>query len=139
MKTRIKKEDSVIVDDVTGSFALISIQGPSSRKLLQSVTSQDMSQIAFPFRCAKEIDIEYGRVLCTRITYVGELGYELLIPTEISAHVYEALTAEQGKNGLRHAGLRALGSLRMVRILCVFGMMFDSLLIFATLFTGKGL
>ncbi|MCG6949764.1 MAG: aminomethyltransferase family protein, partial [Acidobacteria bacterium] len=84
-----------------------------SRELLQSITSADLSNEAFPFRTSREIDIGYARLRCNRITYVGELGYELNIPAEQAVHVYQRVV-EAGKNlGLRHAGLRALGSLRM--------------------------
>ena len=61
------------------------MQGPRSRELLQSLTSVDLSNEAFPFRTAREIDIGFARVLCIRITYLGELGYELYIPTEQAA------------------------------------------------------
>jgi glycine cleavage system aminomethyltransferase T/glycine/D-amino acid oxidase-like deaminating enzyme len=101
------------VTDVTSAYAQINIQGPRSRELLQSITTADLSNEAFPFRGAKEIDIGFARVLCVRITYLGELGYELYIPSEQAVHVYDRLV-EAGKNfGLRHAGLKALASLRM--------------------------
>lgn len=67
----------------------------------------------FPFRRSAEIDIGFARVLCTRITYVGELGYELMIPQEYAMHVYERILDEGSSFDLRHAGLRALGSLRL--------------------------
>ena len=69
------------------------MQGPRSRELLQSLTTADLSNEAFPFRTAREIDIGFARVLCMRITYLGELGYELYIPTEQAAHVYDRLVA----------------------------------------------
>ena len=72
-----------------------------------------MSNDAFPFRTAREIDIGFARALCIRITYLGELGYELYIPTEQAAHVYERLVEAGKAFGLRHAGLKALASLRM--------------------------
>jgi 4-methylaminobutanoate oxidase (formaldehyde-forming) len=101
------------VTDVTSGFAQINIQGPRSRELMQSITTHDLSNEAFPFRSAHEIDIGYARALCVRITYLGELGYELYIPTEQATHVYDRLV-EAGKHvGLRHAGLKALASLRM--------------------------
>jgi len=76
-------------------------------------TDSSISSEAFPFRAVKEIDIGLARVICVRITYVGELGYELNIPSEQATHVYDLLI-EAGKNfGLRHAGLKALASLRM--------------------------
>jgi glycine cleavage system aminomethyltransferase T len=77
------------------------------------VTTQDMSNEAFPFRTAREIDLGYARVLCIRITYLGELGYELYVPAEQAVHVYDRLVAAGAGLGLRHAGLKALSSLRM--------------------------
>ncbi len=101
------------VTDVTSGYGQINVQGPKSRELLQAVTTTDLSHAAFPFRSAKEIDIGYARALCLRITYLGELGYELYVPAEQAVHVYERL-AEAGKSlGLVHAGLKALASLRM--------------------------
>jgi len=101
------------VTDVTSGYAQINIQGPRSRELLASVTSADLSNEAFPFRAAAEIDIGFARVLCIRITYLGELGYELYIPAEHAVHVYDRLVRAGSAVGLRHAGLKALGSLRM--------------------------
>jgi heterotetrameric sarcosine oxidase gamma subunit len=101
------------VTDVTSGYAQINIQGPRSRELLASVTSADMSNEAFPYRKAAEIDIGFARVLCIRITYLGELGYELYIPAEQAVHVYDRLIEAGRPVGLRHAGLKALGSLRL--------------------------
>ncbi|HEY8094226.1 MAG TPA: glycine cleavage T C-terminal barrel domain-containing protein, partial [Acidimicrobiales bacterium] len=101
------------VTDVTSGYAQLNIQGPRSRELVQSVTSADLSNEAFPFRHAHEVDIGFARVLCIRITYLGELGYELYIPAEQAVHVYDRLVAAGQAVGLRHAGLKALGSLRL--------------------------
>ena len=101
------------VTDITGGVGQLNVQGPRSRELLQSVTSADLSSAAFPFRTAREIDIGFARVQLNRITYVGELGYELCIPAEQAVHVYERVIEAGKRFGLRHAGLRALGSLRM--------------------------
>ncbi|WP_375373536.1 aminomethyltransferase family protein [Micromonospora sp. ATA51] len=101
------------VTDVSGGYAQINIQGPRSRELLASVTTQDMSNEAFPFRTAREIDLGFARVLCIRITYLGELGYELYVPAEQAVHVYDRLVEAGRAVGLRHAGLKALSSLRM--------------------------
>ena len=102
-----------VVTDVTGAYAQINIQGPRSRELLASLTSADMSHEAFPFRAAREIDLGYARVLCIRITYLGELGYELYEPAEQAVHVYDRIVAAGPAYGLRHAGTKALASLRM--------------------------
>ncbi len=101
------------VTDVTSGYAQLNVQGPRSRELLQSLTSADLSNAAFPFRTAREIDLGYARVLCVRITYLGELGYELYVPTEQAVHVYDRLVEAGRPVGLRHAGLKALASLRM--------------------------
>jgi len=100
-------------NDVTAAYAQINIQGPRSRELLRPVTSANMSNEEFPFRGAKEIDIGLARVLCVRITYLGELGYELYVPIEQATRVYERLVQAGEALGMKHAGLQALASLRM--------------------------
>ena len=101
------------VTDVTSGYAQLNVQGPLSRDLLAAVTHADMSNEAFGFRTARYIDIGFARVLCIRITYLGELGYELHIPAEQAAAVYDRLVSAGEPFGLRHAGLKALASLRM--------------------------
>jgi heterotetrameric sarcosine oxidase gamma subunit len=115
MKRHIEADESAhaFVTDVTSGYAQINVQGPRSRELMQSITSHDLSNEAFPFRTAHEIDIGYARALCVRITYLGELGYELYVPTEQATHVYDRLVEAGARFGLRHAGLKALASLRM--------------------------
>ncbi len=101
------------VTDVTSGFAQLNVQGPRARELLGSLTGADLSNEGFPFRAARWIDIGFARVLCVRITYLGELGYELYVPTEQAVHVYERVVEAGAPLGLRHAGLKALASLRM--------------------------
>jgi len=113
MRRHIGHDAHAFVSDVTSGFAQINIQGPRSRELLQSITTADLSNDAFPFRTAREIDIGFARVLLIRITYLGELGYELYIPAEQATHVYDRLVDAGERFGLRHAGLKALASLRM--------------------------
>jgi 4-methylaminobutanoate oxidase (formaldehyde-forming) len=106
-------DSHAFVADVTSGWAQINVQGPRSRELLQKLTTEDLSNEAFPFRTAREIDIGFARALCIRITYLGELGYELYVPTEQATHVYDRLVSAGEPMGLRHAGLKALSSLRM--------------------------
>lgn len=113
LRRNIRDDAHAFVTDVTSGYAQLNVQGPRSRELLQSLTSADLSNDAFPFRAAREIDIGFARVLCVRITYVGELGYELYIPTDQATHVHDRLVAAGAPYGLRHAGLKALSSLRM--------------------------
>ncbi len=113
MRRHLSDDLRASVTDVTGGYAQINVQGPRSRELMQAVTGADLSNQAFPFRCAREIDIGYARALCVRITYLGELGYELYVPTEQATHVYDRVVEVGEGFGLRHAGLKALASLRM--------------------------
>jgi 4-methylaminobutanoate oxidase (formaldehyde-forming) len=113
MRRHIPDDAHAFVTDVTSGYAQLNVQGPRSRELLQAVTSADLSNQAFPFRAAREIDIGFARALCIRITYLGELGYELYIPTEQATHVYDLLVEAGAAFDVRHAGLKALASLRM--------------------------
>ncbi len=113
LRRHVPDDAHCFVTDITSGIGQLNVQGPRSRELLQSITSVDLSNDVFPFRTSREIDIGFARCLCTRITYVGELGYELCIPSEQAVHVYERVVAAGEAFGLRHAGLRALGSLRL--------------------------
>ncbi len=113
LRRHIPADAHCFVTDVTSGIGQLNVQGPRSRELMQTLTTADLSNEAFPFRTAREIDIGYARVLCNRITYVGELGYELNIPAEQAVHVYDRVVEAGEAFGLRHAGLKALGSLRM--------------------------
>jgi glycine cleavage system aminomethyltransferase T/glycine/D-amino acid oxidase-like deaminating enzyme len=113
MKRNIPDGAHALVADVTSAYGQLNVQGPNSRALLQKLTTTDLSSTEFPFRSAREIDIGFARVLCIRITYLGELGYELYIPAEQAVHVYDRLIEAGREFGLVHAGLKALSSLRM--------------------------
>jgi glycine cleavage system aminomethyltransferase T/glycine/D-amino acid oxidase-like deaminating enzyme len=106
-------DDHAFTTDVTSAMAQINVQGPRSREVLQALTSADLSNEAFPFRTARYIDLGFARALCVRITYLGELGYELYVPAEQAGHAYEQVCAAGAALGLRHTGLKALASLRM--------------------------
>ncbi len=113
MRRHFPRDAHAFVTDVTSGYAQINVQGPRSREVLQAVTNVDLSNEAFPFRHAQEIDLGFARALCVRITYLGELGYELYIPAEMAVHAYDRILAAGEPLGLRHAGLKALASLRM--------------------------
>ena len=99
--------------DVTSGFAVLGVMGPNARRLLERASGADLSNAAFPFGTSREIAIGYAMVRATRITYVGELGWELYVPTEMAMSAYDALLAAADGTGLRHAGFHALNSLRM--------------------------
>ena len=99
--------------DVSAAYAMLNVQGPDSRALLQSLSPDDLSHNGFPFATAREIRIGYQTVLAIRLTYVGELGWELYIPTSFALPVYDALIAAGADLGLRHCGYHTLNSLRI--------------------------
>jgi 4-methylaminobutanoate oxidase (formaldehyde-forming) len=113
MKRHLAEDQHVTITDVTSGYGQLNVQGPKSRALLQSLTSVDLSNAAFPFRAVKDIDIGLAHATCVRITYAGELGYELNIPSEHALHVYDRIVEAGKEFGLRHAGLKALASLRL--------------------------
>ena len=101
------------IDDVTSAFATIALMGPHSRGLLGSITSADLSNERFPFFSAQGIQVASAPVLAIRASFVGELGWELYVPSEFAVHVYDAIVETGQGFGLRHAGYHALDSLRI--------------------------
>jgi glycine cleavage system T protein len=99
--------------DVTSGEACLAVMGPNSRALLQALTRADLSNAAFPFGTAQTIELGMALVRAHRVTYVGELGWELYMPTEFARHVFEALMEAGTPHGLRLAGLHAMDSLRL--------------------------
>jgi heterotetrameric sarcosine oxidase gamma subunit len=99
--------------DLSDAYAMLNVQGPASRALLQSISSDDFSASAFPFAACREVRIGYQTVLALRLTYVGELGWELYIPTSFAQGVYDALIEAGRTHGLRHCGYHTLNSLRI--------------------------
>ena len=113
LQRNIGDDDRAVVTNVTSGYAVISIMGPKSRELLSGLTSADLSNEAFPFGTSREIELGYAMVRATRITFVGELGWELYMPTEFAVAVYD-LIVERGEGfGLQHAGYHTLNSCRM--------------------------
>ncbi|MEA2848236.1 MAG: hypothetical protein QOG78_3517 [Rhodospirillaceae bacterium] len=106
-------DGSVTVQDLTSARATLNLAGPRSRDILQQVVESDVSNEAFPYMTARELRLGLTPVLALRVTYLGELGYELHLPTEYAAHVYELLWAAGRDLGLADAGYRAIDSLRL--------------------------
>ena len=113
LKIHMPADAHCALTNVTSAMGVISLMGPRSRELLQSLTPADLSNNAFRFANSREIELGYGLVRASRITYVGELGWELYIPTEFAAGVYEQIVAAGEDIGLSHAGYHALDSLRI--------------------------
>jgi 4-methylaminobutanoate oxidase (formaldehyde-forming) len=113
LRRHIPSDAHAFVTNITSAYSVLNIQGPKSREFLSSVTYADMSNEAFPFLTMREIDIGYSLVKAIRITYVGELGWELYIPTEFSLHVFDTLVEAGADFGLKPMGLQALNTLRL--------------------------
>lgn len=113
IRKNLPKDAFVTVSDATSGWAVINVCGPRSRELLREVVPQDLSKEAFPFMQCREISVGYAPVLALRVTYIGELGYELHMPTECALYVYELLWEAGRELGVRNAGYRAIESLRL--------------------------
>jgi len=112
VRRNLREGAQVTVTDVTSGFAVLSVMGPRARALLEAVSNADFSNEAFPFGTAQEIEIGYAKAHALRVTYVGELGWELYLPTEFAGPVFDLLLKEGEPLGLRLAGYHALDSLR---------------------------
>ena len=113
LKRHIPRDARAFATDVTSSMAVIGVMGPRSRGLLQRVVAKDLSDEAFPFGWSRQVEIGYSPVRASRISYVGELGWELYMPTECGLQVYDALLEVSEGLELRHAGMHAMNSLRL--------------------------
>ena len=107
--------------DVTSSYAVFGVMGPRSRDLLTALTDADLSNEAFPFGTSQVISLGYATVRATRITYVGELGWELYVPSELAVGVYEELMSVGERFGVGRGGYYAIDSLRLEKGYRAFG------------------
>lgn len=103
----------VFLTDVTAAWSVLAVMGPKARAVLRKLTKADLSNAAFPFSTVQEIDLGYATVLANRMTYVGELGLELVVPVEFTVGVYEDLMRAGAEFGIRDAGYYALEGLRL--------------------------
>jgi 4-methylaminobutanoate oxidase (formaldehyde-forming) len=113
IRDNIRDRFDAALADVTSDYAVLSLMGPKSREILARVTDADVSNTAFLFGNVREITIDRAPVRALRITYVGELGWELHIPVEHATAVYDRLMAAGRPLGLVNAGYRAIESLRL--------------------------
>ena len=121
IRRNIPDDLMVNVSDVTDDFAVYGVMGPKSRDLLSHLTEADMTNDGFPFGTSREITLAGASVRATRITYVGELGWELYVPTESAVDVYDALMATGQDFGVVNAGYYAIDSLRLEKGYRAFG------------------
>jgi len=113
IRRNIPADRHVAVVDVTSSYAVYGVMGPRSRDLLRAVSRADLSNEGFEFGSSREIDLGYATVRATRVTYVGELGWELYVPAEFAVGVYETLVAAGKEFGLVNGGYYAINAMRL--------------------------
>ena len=121
IKRRIPEDARAILMDVTSAYGTLSVMGPKARDLLARIAEADLSNAAFPFGTCQTISLMGAQARALRMTFVGELGWELHIPTEYMAHTYELLLREGAEFGLVDAGYRAIDSLRLEKAFRVWG------------------
>ena len=117
---RIGEHRATLVD-VTSQYAVLGVMGPRSRDLLSRLTRADLSDEAFPFGTSREISLGYSTVRATRITYVGELGWELYVPVEFAVGVYEELMTTGADLGVMNAGYYTIDQMRLEKGYRAFG------------------
>ncbi|MER9463423.1 MULTISPECIES: FAD-dependent oxidoreductase [unclassified Mesorhizobium] len=114
-------DEFVVITDVTAAEAVLCLMGPDARKLIQKVSPNDFSNDNNPFGTFQEIEIGMGLARAHRVTYVGELGWELYVSTDQAAHVFEAIDEAGGDVGLKLCGLHTLDSCRLEKAFRHFG------------------
>ncbi len=126
MRRKVGTDEFVTVTDITSGITQINVHGPKSRELLQKVSFTDLSDEAFAYMSCQEIDVGYFNVLALRVTYVGELGWELHVPALHAVQVYDLLMEAGKELGVRNAGMQTLSSLRLEKAYRDFGVDVDN-------------
>ncbi|WP_372612511.1 FAD-dependent oxidoreductase [Aquicoccus sp.] len=126
MRRHVEPGEFVTITDMTGGITQINLHGPKARTILETVSDADLSNAAFPFMTAQDIDLGFFRVFALRVTYVGELGWELQVPSLHAVQVYDLLVEAGAEHGLRNAGMQTLSSLRLEKAYRDFGVDVDN-------------
>jgi len=114
-------DGSVTLFDHTSARSVLTLVGPRSRNVLAQLTDAPLDNASFPYMSARELDLGFAPVLVLRVSYVGELGYELHVPTEYALHLYDALWNAGEAFGIANVGYRAVNSLRLEKQYLVWG------------------
>jgi 4-methylaminobutanoate oxidase (formaldehyde-forming) len=121
LRQHLPEDGSVEVGDVTSAYACYGLWGPTSRDILQPLTDADLSNASFPYMRATELSIGSTPCLAMRVTYVGELGWELYCPSEFGLALWDTLSNEGRQHGLVPGGYKAIDSLRLEKGYRVWG------------------
>lgn len=113
LKNSIRPDEFATVTDMSSAYTMIGVMGPNARQVLSPITPADLSNDAFPFGTTQHIDLGYARVQATRMTYVGELGWEIMVSNDFAMHVFETIWEAGRTHDMQHAGYHALNSLRI--------------------------
>jgi sarcosine dehydrogenase len=114
-------DGSVEIVEHTSARAVLNLCGPRARDVLAQLTDAPLDNASFPYMSARQLDLAYAPALALRVTYLGELGYELHVPTEYALYLYEKLWAAGEPHGIANAGYRAINSLRLEKHYLVWG------------------
>ena len=126
MQRHLGTSEVAVITDLTPGITQINIHGPKARMLMEKVTSADMSDAAFPFMTWADIDVGYWMVKAFRVTFLGELGWELQVPSYAAVQIYDLLKEAGKEFGLRDAGMQTLNSLRLEKAYRDFGLDVDN-------------
>ena len=121
LERHLPADGSVEIVDQTSAKAVLNVCGPKSREVLAQLTDTPLDNARFPYMSARELDLAFAPALALRVTYLGELGYELHVPVEYALHLYERLWAAGARHGIANAGYRAINSLRLEKHYLVWG------------------
>jgi glycine cleavage system aminomethyltransferase T len=113
MKTHFARAADVKLEDVSNLYAVLGVMGPNSRKVLSKLTGADLSNEAYPFGTAKKIEFGWAKALALRISYVGELGWEIYLPSDYAPGALDLLLEAGREFGLKPAGMHAMNFLRL--------------------------
>jgi len=121
IRSHAPDDGSVLVEDVTSRFACLGLWGPTARDLLQPLTEADLGNESFPYMRARQLSVGHVPCLAVRVTYVGELGWELYCPTEFGRRLWDAIWEAGTDHGLVAGGYKAIDSLRLEKGYRVWG------------------
>jgi dimethylglycine dehydrogenase len=113
LRAALPADGSARLERISGRLGTLVVAGPAARDVLRQVTPANLSNAAFPWLSAREIELGFGRALALRVSYVGELGWELHLPLEQLLPAYEAVMAAGAAHGIRDVGIYAVESLRL--------------------------
>jgi len=121
LKTWPEGQAGVEIRDLTSAYGVINLAGPLARKVLEKVCDEDVSHAGFPFMTSRSLSLGYAPALAFRVTYIGELGWELYLPTEYMQYAYELLQQAGEEYGITNIGYRAIDSLRLEKAYLAWG------------------